>query len=238
MIDGILYAVGGRQSGGESGVFTPLIGVVDTYNFETNKWATLENDLPTPRAAPGIVAFQNELYVMGGEGEKPRPAFKIVEAYNPKTDKWTKKAPMHYPRHGTQAILSGEGVYIAAGSPVRGGGRQHNMEVYHKDQPMGEKLVASELIVPKHVKIPSEGTESITIQNTNGTTGCFISAIILSGDAKDNFKIKSKSVYLLVDTDEQIEIVVEHLGKAPNDKARLEILYNGNVKKTIELITK
>lgn len=83
MIDGILYAVGGRQSGGESGVFTPLIGVVDTYNFETNKWATLENDLPTPRAASGIVAFQNELYVMGGEGEKPGPAFKVVEAYNP-----------------------------------------------------------------------------------------------------------------------------------------------------------
>lgn len=54
---------------------------------------------------------------MGGEGEKPGPAYKIVEAYNPKTDKWTVKVPMHYPRHGTQAILSGKGVYITAGSP-------------------------------------------------------------------------------------------------------------------------
>ncbi len=238
VIDNILYAVGGRQSGGEGGVFAPLISVVDAYNFETNTWSTLKKDLPTPRAAPGIMAFKKELYVMGGEGEKPGPAYKIVEAYNPKTDKWTVKVPMHYPRHGTQAILSGEGVYIAAGSPVRGGGRQHNMEVYNKDEPVGETLITSELIVPKYVKIPSGSSKFISIQNKNGTTGSFISAITLSGDAKDNYKIKSKSAHFLVDADEQFEIIIEHLGNATNEKAMLEIVYNGNVKKTIELITK
>ena len=237
IIDDTLYAVGGRQSGGEGGVFSPLISIVDTYNFKTGKWSTLKNDLPTPRAAPGIMVFKNELYVMGGEGEKSRPAFNIVEAYNPTTDKWTNKAPMHYPRHGTQAILSGEGIYMAAGSPTRGGGRQHNMEVYNKDQPVGEKLIASELIVPTSIKIPTGSTKTITIQNKNGTTGSFISSIKLSGNAKDDFKINSKSAYFLVDPNGQFEIEVEQIGKSTNNKAQLQIVYNGTINKTIELIT-
>ncbi len=238
VIDHTLYAVGGRKSGGEGGVFAPLVGIVDTYNFKTGKWSTLKNDLPTPRAAPGIMAFKNELYVMGGEGEKPGPAYKIVEAYNPKTDEWTDKAPMHYARHGSQAILSGEGIYIAAGSPKRGGGKQHNMEVYNKDKPVGEQLIASELIVPKGIKIPAGTTKTITIQNKNGTTGSFIGTIALSGDAKDNYKINSKSAHFLVDSNGQFEIEIEHIGKSSNKKATLEIVYNATIKKTIELITK
>ena len=237
VIDHTLYAVGGRQSGGEGGVFAPLISVVDTYNFKTGKWSTLKNNLPTPRAAPGIMAFKNELYVMGGEGEKSGPAFKIVEAYNPKTEIWSNKAPMHYPRHGTQAILSGEGIYMAAGSPIRGGGKQHNMEVYNKDQPKGEVLIASELITPKHVKIPLGSSKTITIQNKNGTTGSFISSISLFGNAKNYYKINSKSKHFLVDSNGQFEIEIEHIGKVGQITAQLEIIYNGTIKKSIELST-
>ncbi|MBD1262606.1 galactose oxidase [Maribacter polysiphoniae] len=235
VLDDVLYAAGGRQSGGEGGVFSPLVGVVDIYDFKTNKWSTLKNDLPTPRAAPGIIVYDNELFVMGGEGEKKGPAFNIVEAYNPNTGSWTDKAPMHYPRHGTQAILSGEGIYIAAGSPTRGGGNQHHMEVYHKDQPSGQKLIASELVVPKKVKIKPGSTKTITVHNKNGNTGSFITSIALSGATKRDYKIHSKSAYFLVDTDGQFDIVIEHLGSASKEKARLEIVYNGNLKKTIAL---
>ncbi|MRX63704.1 Kelch repeat-containing protein [Maribacter luteus] len=238
IIDDVLYAVGGRQSGGEGGVFSPLISIVDVYDFKTNKWSTLKNDLPTPRAAPGIIAFNNELFVMGGEGEKQGPAFNIVEAYNPKTESWTDKAPMHYPRHGTQAILSGEGIYIAAGSPTRGGGNQHHMEVYHKDQPYGQKLIASELVVPKKVKIAEGNTKSITVHNKNGNTGSFVTSIKISGAAKDNFAIKSKSDNFLVDPNGKFEIEIEHQGKVENGKAFLEVYYNGNLKETMEIRTK
>ncbi|SIT08872.1 Galactose oxidase, central domain [Zobellia uliginosa] len=238
VIDHTLYAVGGRQSGGEGGVFAPLIGTVDTYDFKTGQWSTLENDLPTPRAAPGIMAFKNELYVMGGEGEKKGPAYKIVEAYKPETGTWSNKAPMHYPRHGTQAILSGEGIYIAAGSPKRGGGTQHNMEVYHKDEPVGETLKASELIVPSKAKIASGGIQSITVKNAHGNTASFVSSIQLIGGAKENFKIQSQTEYFLVDAGEEFKIEVKHLGKGAKETASIEIVYNGGIKETIELIVK
>ena len=237
IIDHTLYAVGGRQSGGEGGVFAPLIGVVDTYNFETGKWSKLKNDLPTPRAAPGVMVFKNELLVMGGEGEKAGPAYKIVEAYNPETQIWTNKAPMHYPRHGTQAILSGEGIYVAAGSPVRGGGSQHNMEVYNKDEPEGKTLIASELIVPNKAKIAKGSVKSITVSNKKGNTASFISSIKIIGEAKDNYKIKSNTEFFLVDANGQFNIEVNQLGKDIKEKASIQIIYNGSNQKTIELIT-
>ncbi|MFB9056371.1 Kelch repeat-containing protein [Mariniflexile ostreae] len=238
VINNTLYAVGGRQSGGEGGVFAPLIATVDTYDFKTQTWSTLKNDLPTPRAAPSTIAFKDELFVMGGESEKPGPAYTIVEAYNPKTQTWSVKAPMHYPRHGTQAILSGEGIYVTAGSPKRGGGRQHHMEVYHKDQPEGEKLVASELIIPEHVNIPLGSTKKIKIKNTNSNTGSFITSISLVGKAKDAYRIKSKSAHFLIHAEGNTEILIEHIGEGPYDKALLEIVYNGDIKKTIALTVK
>ena len=238
VIGNTLYAAGGRKSGGEGGVFSPLIEVVDTYNFDTKTWSTLKNNLPTPRAAPGIMAFNNELYVMGGEGEKKGPAFKIVEAYNPITGIWTNKAPMLYPRHGSQAILSGEGIYIAAGSPKRAGGRQLNMEVYNKDKPKGKTLIASELVTPKQIKVQTNGNTSITVKNKKGNTGSFISAIKITGTGKDNYKIESKTEHFLVDTNSSFNIEVKHLGKLSNKKATLEIVCNGDIVKTIDLITK
>ncbi|WP_299547175.1 kelch repeat-containing protein [Seonamhaeicola sp.] len=233
-----LYAVAGRHSGGEGGVFAPLVSIVDVYDFDTKKWSTLKRDLPTPRAAPGVAVFNNELLVMGGEGEKHGPAYKVVEAYNPETGKWSKKASMHYARHGTQAILSGAGVYIAAGSPTRGGGRQLNMEVYNEDKPSGTALTASHLKAPEKVEIIKGTSTSINITNEGGNTGTFITSLKLLGTGNDAFKIASDLNLTLVDANSDFNIKVKHLSKASGETASLEITYNGNAKKVIELISK
>ncbi|TYA74693.1 Kelch repeat-containing protein [Seonamhaeicola marinus] len=236
IIDNKLYAVGGRHSGGKGGVFAPLIGIVDVYNFDTQKWSTLKQDLPTPRAAPGVAVFGRQLLVMGGEGEKHGPAYKIVEAYNPETGQWTNKASMHYPRHGTQAILSGKGVYIAAGSPTRGGGRQHNMEVYNEDKPEGKTLTASKLIVPKKVKIKKGQSTTISIKNEGGNTGCFITSLKILDS--DDFLLKKNYNYTLLDANSKLEIRVNNQSKASNSYANLEVSYNDNKKEVIRLISK
>ncbi len=69
IIDGKIYAVGGRLSGGDGGTFKPVIAEVDVYDFQTQQWTTLPagSDLPTPRAAAVTVNFNEELYVIGGE---------------------------------------------------------------------------------------------------------------------------------------------------------------------------
>ncbi|APY11318.1 hypothetical protein BWZ22_08720 [Seonamhaeicola sp. S2-3] len=237
VINNKLYAVAGRHSGGEGGVFAPLVNVVDVYDFNTKTWSVLKENIPTPRAAPGIAVFNNELLVMGGEGTQKGPAYNIVEAYNPITGKWSKKATMHYPRHGTQAIRSGKGIYIAAGSPKRGGGRQLNMEVYNEDKPSGTKLIASHLTGPKKVKIAKGGSTSIKIKNKGGNTGSFITSIKLIGKDAHAFKVDSNVNFTLIDANSSFFIKIKHLTNTLGETASLEITYNGDSKKIINLVS-
>lgn len=238
IIDNTLYAVGGRHSGGDGGVFSPLIGIVDTYNFDSKKWSTLPSELPTPRAAPGVAVFNNELLVMGGESETRGPAYKLVEAYNPVTETWSKKQDMHYARHGTQAILSGNGIYIAAGSPSRGGGNQLNMEVYNEDSAEGESISTSHLDASEFVDIETNGSQIIKIQNTGGNSASFINRIECIGKDSDSFKINSKLDLTLIDAKSSFEIEVIHTGTSKSQTAELKIFYNGISKKTIKLLSK
>lgn len=233
-----LYAAGGRHSGGEGGVFTPCLPIVDVYDFETKKWDQLKAELPTPRAAPGIAVFNDELFVMGGEGAEKGPAYKIVETYNPETGQWTKKADMTYSRHGTQAIVSGNGIYLAAGSPTRGGGKQLNMEVYNEDAPEGIALTASHFDAPADAKIAQGATKKIKVKNTGGNTGSFISSLQLQGENSDQFRIKSNRDLTLIDVNEKFIIEVENIGNSSEATAELVVTYNGDVISTVKLRSK
>ena len=238
VIDHTLYAVAGRQSGGANGVFKPLIREVELYDFQTKSWSILENDLPTPRAAPCTVFFNGELLVIGGEGEKKGPAYKLVEALNPQTKTWSRKADMKYSRHGTQAILSGEGIYLAAGSPLRGGGKQWNMEVYNADKPKGKALVASSLKAPKRRGIKTGSTSNILVKNKKGNTGSFITAVTIDGPHKDQFKIASAPNLQLITTKGKFTIEVQHLGQTKGAQADLKIVYNGDSEVVVKLVSK
>ncbi len=233
-----LYALGGRHSGGPGGVFAPLVADVDVYDFSTKTWSSLKEPLPTPRAAPGVALFNNELFVMGGEGEKHGPAYKVVEAYNPKIESWSTKAPMHFPRHGTQAIVCGGGIYIAGGSPNRGGGRQLNMEVYNEDKPKGKKLIASEIGAPKRVCVPKNGTKTISIRNRNGNTGSFIKSLSIIGKDQSKYKLISNYHLCLLKEKETFDIQIEGINNSKNDTAELEIIYNESYKLTIPIVAK
>ncbi|GAL90366.1 Kelch repeat-containing protein [Jejuia pallidilutea] len=232
-----LYALGGRHSGGEGGIFKPLIAPVDVYDFNTNSWANLNHPLPTPRAAPCVALFNNELFVIGGEGENKGPAYKLVEAYNLKTETWSQKADMHYPRHGTQAIVSGKSIYVAGGSPTRGGGRQLNMEVYNTNQPKGYKLKASKLHTPKKVHVAPNKSTFVRIANQKGNTGVFINSISITGQHKDSFILKESYNNLLLKSGETLEIAVKNLETATTKQAEIIITFNGFEKKTIMLLS-
>lgn len=230
-----LYVVGGRLSGGEGGTFGPCIAEVDIFDFKTQLWTSDAAELPTPRAAPGTAVFNNELLLMGGEGEFKGDAFKLVEAYNPKSNSWERKPDMNYARHGTQTIVSGKGVFIAAGSPVRGGGRQHNMEVYGENSPSGTPIIASKLMIPKKIKLKKDKTTSIQLKNEGGNTGTFISSINI--DSED-FKLLTPLDYILIDSNSIQEIELQYVGNVKKSEATLTIVYNGKEKAQIELIGK
>lgn len=235
IIDDRLYAVGGRKSGGEGGVFAPLIDVVDVFDFSTHSWTTLKDNLPTPRAAPGVAVLHDELYVMGGEGTKKGPAYKLVEAYSPYSDAWSRKADMHFPRHGTQAIVSGNGIYIAAGSPNRGGGRQHNMEVYGEDSATGTQPTTSHFESIAEQSIPIGKSTRISVKNSGGNSASFISSVAIEGKNKHNFLIKNDLDLRLIDANDRFDLNIEYIGKKSGETATIRITYNGTMESVIKI---
>jgi len=122
--DGKIYAAGGRNSSyATKQTFELTIPEVDVYDIRTNTWNTLDKNanLPTERAGSTTILHKNQLLVIGGESIAQQPAHSEVEALNLNTMKWNTLQSLNRGRHGTQAILYNENIFIAAGSGNRGG---------------------------------------------------------------------------------------------------------------------
>ena len=189
-----LYVSGGRLSGGPGGVFAPLVPEVDVYDFTTGTWSTLpvSSNLPTPRASASVVTYQDQIVVIGGEGNGQ--AYATVEALDPVSLSWSTLDSLNFRRHGTQAIVSGDGIYITSGSPLEGTGSQTNMEVYGVDNAFGIVSDASQLSGPDTVRFSSASTQSITLQVSNGNQAMYIRSLQISGTHASDFSIVSSQL--------------------------------------------
>lgn len=133
VIDGKLYAAGGRRSAAASGQpFELTVAEVDVYDFATGRWTTLpaSSNIPTPRAGTTAAVLNGKLLVIGGESAGQTTGHAEVESFDPATGRWTTLAPMNQGRHAMQAIVHGGKLYIAAGSHNRGHGEYNSHEVY------------------------------------------------------------------------------------------------------------
>ena len=181
-----LFLLGGRLTGGPGGTFAPLIPEVDVYNFTTGTWSTLPagSNLPTPRAASAMAVFDDKIMIIGGEGNGQ--AYDTVEALDPVTSNWDTLSSLNYPRHGTQAVVSGNGVYVTAGSPNQGGGNQKNMEVYNQDVPAGAPSVAGAMSAPASVELAAGYPATIDVSHTAGNEAVYAVRVSITGiDAAD-----------------------------------------------------
>lgn len=132
IIDGKLYAAGGRRSSQATGqTFQLTIPEVDVYDFSTGEWSPLSpaGDLPTERAGSTSINVGSNLIVLGGESGAQELAHSEVEAYNTESGQWQSLPPLNTGRHGTQAIVYDGKIYIAAGSRVRGAEEINSMEI-------------------------------------------------------------------------------------------------------------
>lgn len=200
VINNKLYAAGGRLSGGSGGAFKPVIPEVDVFDFISGTWSTLPSNqnLPTPRAAASTVNFNSKLVVIGGEidnepvyGVNTDDALKITEEYDPSTGNWIRLADMNHKRHGTQAIVSGGGIFVTAGSPNKGGGNQKNMEHLGAATPSGTAIMASILTGPASIEIEANSTTSISLDVAGGNQGIYIRSIQITGANAGDFSIVS-----------------------------------------------
>lgn len=122
--EGKIYAVGGRNSSyATKQTFELTIPEIDVFDLKTSTWKTIDktHNLPTERAGTSTIFWNNKLIIIGGESVALEEAHENVEIFNILSNKWEKYGSLKRGRHGTQAILHKDTIYIVAGSGNRGG---------------------------------------------------------------------------------------------------------------------
>ena len=122
VIDGLLYAAGGRRTA-DGRFFEDCEPVVDVFDIAAGRWLDPADcpRLPTPRAGGMTAAVGGRLVVAGGESGTQVAAHSEVEAYDPATGRWQTWPPLRQGRHGTGLVVVGDRLYVASGCGNRGG---------------------------------------------------------------------------------------------------------------------
>jgi hypothetical protein len=210
---------------------------VDVYDFETGEWLaedSLPQDLSVPRASAATVAFDGKIMLMGGETRESPVAYDRVDALDPTTGRWSTLAPMNHKRHGMQAIVSGDGVFVAGGSPRRGGGQQKNLEAYNATEPAGTPSQGGIL----GLSFGTGPSNSLSIRHIGGNQGVFVNSIEVKGPSASDFVIKNKvKSRFLIPVDGVFEIDFEFKGTtAQGASAVVEVTYTGSTVLSITLV--
>jgi len=79
-------------------------------------WKTLPQsaDLPTPRSGASYALHNQRIYVIGGESLDT--VHSNTEMFDTRRFTWKTGGRLKTPRHGTQAVVSGDRVYQPAGA--------------------------------------------------------------------------------------------------------------------------
>ncbi|HEY7066309.1 MAG TPA: kelch repeat-containing protein [Chloroflexota bacterium] len=117
VVNGRIYVAGGRNGSD----FT--MNVLEEYDPATGGW-TDRPAMPTGRSGVAGAGVGGRFYVFGGEGNRasPQGIFDNVEAYDPAQGAWTRLPPMATPRHGINAAVIGNRIYLPGGATVEGFG--------------------------------------------------------------------------------------------------------------------
>jgi len=124
VVNNKLYTFGGRQSSRATGQDMHLtVEYGNVYDFDTGEWEEVTGDLalPTQRAGNSVIAWNNEVIVVGGESMSQKQAHDQVEAYNTRTKRWRSWPSLNRGRHGSGLAIVGEYMYTASGCGNRGG---------------------------------------------------------------------------------------------------------------------
>jgi len=181
--NGKIYAVAGRRSGEgaePNPTFAATVPEVDVYDIASNSWTSLpaSANIPTPRAAAASGLIGDEIIVAGGESGVISSAHAETEALDLSSQTWRSLSDMRTPRHAAQAIVSNNGMYVAAGSPQRGGpgGTELDLEalyLFGQTTPSTEPLTPGVLQGPESVDLGtvisgSFARQVVTLTNIGG----------------------------------------------------------------------
>lgn len=121
VLDGQLYAIGGRTAGDYS------LDAAERYDPDSGEWEQLA---PLPLGAGGqtMEAAAGEVLVLGGGDDLEMWITPATWAYDPQRDEWRRLADPAVPRHGHASAVLGDRVYVFGGAPCAGFGRTASVE--------------------------------------------------------------------------------------------------------------
>jgi len=123
VINGKIYLAGGRRTSASTGaLYSDPEPSVDVYDIASTTWTTLPSsaNLPIMRGGASSVSFNGKLVVIGGESPQAL-AHNEVHELDPFTSTWRLMPPLVTGRHGTQATIYNNNIFIAAGNAQKGG---------------------------------------------------------------------------------------------------------------------
>lgn len=165
VINGVLYAVGGRSA-------TNNLPTVEAYDPVANTW-TSKAAMPTARSYPSVAVVNGILYAIGGltaSGTTP-----VVEAYDPTNNTWTLKAPVPTPRLYTAVGVVNGIIFLAGGLS---GGPLSTVEAYDPATNIWTPKAA--LPTPRYV--PAGGVVNGILYVAGGLTASGTSAVVEAFD--------------------------------------------------------
>jgi large repetitive protein len=230
-----MYCIGGRATDWPN-VFDNTTASVDVYDFSTGTWSTVPNvTLPSPRAGASNVLFRGKILVIGGESNTQVAAFKRVDAFDPVTQTFSTAADTLYPRHGTQAVVSGPGVIITGGVSTRGGGYQTNMEVYNQFAPVGTASTAGVLgVLSGTVSVVKGQVTNVPLVHSAGNTGVIVQSISLQGaDAGLYALLSPPTTPFLIGQGETRTLFVMYNGNKALSTVTVNVTYSGGTTLTV-----
>ncbi|NXE96902.1 KLH18 protein, partial [Menura novaehollandiae] len=105
-IAGLIYAVGGLNSAGDS------LNVVEVFDPIANRWEKCQ-PMATARSRVGVAVLNGLLYAIGGYDGQLR--LSTVEVYNPEEDSWSKVESMNSKRSAMGTVVLDGQIYVCGG---------------------------------------------------------------------------------------------------------------------------
>ncbi|XP_041103572.1 kelch-like protein 18 isoform X3 [Polyodon spathula] len=105
-IAGLIYAVGGLNSAGDS------LNVVEMFDPVANRWERCQ-PMTTTRSRVGVAVVNGLLYAIGGYDGQSR--LSTVEVFNPETETWTRVASMNSNRSAMGTVVVDGQIYVCGG---------------------------------------------------------------------------------------------------------------------------
>ncbi len=187
-----LYVIGGHQTGAV-GVTTLGVAEIDVYDLVSGTWSTLPSgaNLPTPRAGTSSAILGNEILILGGTHPTQSTANQKVESFDVTTQTWRTLSPMIDGRHGTQAIVNNDNVYIAAGSSnsaeTANNGKMEKFYFFVPTSPIGTAIQKGNLTANlgnvnfQYVTLGGTYTQTVTLTNSGGNQAIVLNSLTVDG---------------------------------------------------------